>query len=131
MATVWPLQLFCDVRCAVLDVLISDILLSNHISILANRSAYETQRNRRTGSSFILRTAHQLPLLAFFFFFFFFMHLMITPVCAIFNFIKFLSADFFFRIFMRRCFSLPGTSLASRLSHLNVFNLRRIAKSFK
>ena len=71
MATVWPLQLFCDVRCAVLDVLISDILLSNHISILANRSAYETQRNRRTGSSFILRTAHQLPLLALLFFFFF------------------------------------------------------------
>ena len=90
------MALFCDVRCAVLDALISDILLSNHISILANISAYETQRNRCSGSSFILRAAHQLSLSFFFFFFFFFgMHFVITPVCALFNFVKLLSADFF------------------------------------
>ncbi len=42
----------------------------------------------------------------------------------LFNFVKLLSA--FFHIH-EALFSLPGTSLASLLSHLNVFNLHRIA----
>ena len=45
-------------------------------------------------------------------------------ICALFNFAKLLSA--YFRIH-KALISLPETSLALQLSHLNVFNLQRFA----
>ncbi len=88
-------------------------------------SAYETPREitQYNRCSFISCSQH-LFFCLFGFFDTFHDLSQIFKFVLLFNFVKLLSA--FFHIH-EALFSLPGTSLASLLSHLNVFNLHRIA----